>query len=388
MQQILSFIGLAPPAVTATQAVRSGASPPGSPGLFGDLLFQAQPASLPTSSLPTVAVALVEAITTAAPADSTGTDAQAQTIDPLEQLLAVATSLTQQAQTLTLTAASPAAPTPRDASSSQTGPQIQPGTLPVTVSDPALAQFVQQAVLRFMAGTTALALQAPTQPFRDLVQLVVAAEGRGQGGEVSGAPSQQVLRPEQPEKPKLPDFQNPFEIQLKNLVRDFTTRKPEAPAPGATPVETEQVLRQVTSFVKVALDGMKSEVRMQLQPENLGPVTVRLMINDGVVRATLAAQDASVKNVLQANLDQLRTRLAEQGLRVEQVQVAVGGETAFGQSDQSDHGQPRQHGETTDRQPHWRQVQTNANATPQAEPRTFERIWRPRGTGMRIDSLA
>lgn len=126
---------------------------------------------------------------------------------------------------------------------------------------------------------------------------------------------------------------------------------------------------------------------MQLHPENLGPVTVRLMVNDGIVRATLAAQDASVKNVLQTNLDQLRTRLAEQGLRVEQIQVTVGGDTAFGQSYQPDHGQGRNQSGATP-QPRWRQAQTNANGAAQPEPRTFDRIWRPRGTGMRIDSLA
>jgi len=323
-----------------------------------------------------------------------------------------ADALTAQGQTLVAVSATTSAPTPATTSTNESspGPRYQPVQAQPVAQDPALEFFTQKAVAGLMAGTTAQAPGGPQSPaaapaalqalsvphgagtsdpeqettFGDLVKMVVAAEGRdrGQRPEVGAAPSQWVPLPEQPEKPNPSEVPTTFETQLKPLVRDFTPLRPEAQAPQ---VDTEQVLRQVTSFVKVALDGMKSEFWMQLHPENLGPITVRLTVNDGVVRATLAAQDHAVKAVIQANVDQLKIRLNEQGLRVEHVQVAVGGDTAFGQSYQPDHEQGRHQG-AAPRQSSWRQIPADPGTQP--EPRTFERIWRPRGTGMRIDSLA
>lgn len=206
------------------------------------------------------------------------------------------------------------------------------------------------------------------------------------------AQSPEQSRPEQPEavrqvepaKPSGGDQTTPLAF------RQPETTRPEAPAAFAEGAPThkpmpEQVLSQVTRFMKVALEGARSEARFQLHPENLGSVAVKLVLQEGAVRADLTAHDPAVKAILEANLDQLRSRLQDQGLRVEQLQVAVGGGSHFGQPHHSRQGEQRQ-----PRQQGGRPAYPTAGAEPVTTPAPQQTasLWSLRGPGRRINTLA
>jgi flagellar hook-length control protein FliK len=159
--------------------------------------------------------------------------------------------------------------------------------------------------------------------------------------------------------------------------------------PPRPTVEPDPVIRQVSRFVKVMVDGQQSEVRMQLHPDHLGTVAVKLIVGDGVLKANLVTQDAAVKAAIEANLDQLKSRLADQGITVEQVHVTVGGDGSFSQPQHSRQGDQRQ-GEPQQGRSPLRQDRQNpdAAASPQLVRRQAANPWRPGSSGARLNSLA
>ncbi|HWI62412.1 MAG TPA: flagellar hook-length control protein FliK [Symbiobacteriaceae bacterium] len=275
----------------------------------------------------------------------------------------------------------PAAPEPRPAGEPIAAiPADEP-------ANPQLEGFVQKAV-RQVTGeesapeTTDPAPDQKARPkFGDLVKLVMDAEQPARPEGTKPAPKVAEAKAEEPDV-ALRTQQAPGPV-----ARETALTGPEAhdTAPRQ-PLEPEPVLRQVTRFVKVMVDSKQSEVRLQLHPEHLGNIAVKLVVGDGVLRANLVAQDAAVKAALEANLDQLKSRLSDQGFQVEQVHVTVGGDGGFGQPQHSRQGEQRQP------QQHWRpQGWTERN---QEEPgqQTAQRQapapWSMRGTGVRLNSLA
>ena len=69
---------------------------------------------------------------------------------------------------------------------------------------------------------------------------------------------------------------------------------------------------------------------MQLHPASLGTVHVQLAAKDGVITAQFAAQNETVKAVLETQLIQLKEQFEEQGIKVEAVEVTVANH-AYGQ---------------------------------------------------------
>jgi len=65
---------------------------------------------------------------------------------------------------------------------------------------------------------------------------------------------------------------------------------------------------------------------MRLEPPQLGRLLVSLTIRDGVVTAAFRAENAEVRDLLQASLPQLKEALAEEGVTVGRFEAATSGE--------------------------------------------------------------
>lgn len=284
-----------------------------------------------------------------------------------------------------------APPPPAAPAAPEAPPSGQP-TAAISADEPAnprLEAFVQKAVHQAAGAETAPEMpdQAPdpkARPkFGDLVKLVMDAEQapatRPEGAKVvAGAVEANAEEP-------APAVQAPQEP--RPVARETALTGPEATESAPRqPVEPEPVLRQVTRFVKVMIDSKQSEVRLQLHPEHLGNIAVKLVVGDGALRANLVAQDAAVKAALEANLDQLKSRLSDQGFQVEQVHVTVGGEGGFGHPQHSRQGEQRQPQQQW-RPQHWTD-RAQEEPGQQAPQRQAPAPWRIRGTGARLNSLA
>jgi len=94
----------------------------------------------------------------------------------------------------------------------------------------------------------------------------------------------------------------------------------------SAPVDVSSVIEQMVSSMamRTAQQGT-SEIRLQLQPENLGQVTMRLTVSGSQVNASVVAQSADVRTALVANHQELARSLSEAGLTLSGFSVDVSG---------------------------------------------------------------
>ena len=93
------------------------------------------------------------------------------------------------------------------------------------------------------------------------------------------------------------------------------------------PPETAQsVVDQVVKHLAMQVNGENSEVRITLQPESLGEVTVHVKMEGGKMQAQIDVSQASVKSALEMQLPQLRHSLSERGIDVQRLDVSFGGD--------------------------------------------------------------
>ena len=90
------------------------------------------------------------------------------------------------------------------------------------------------------------------------------------------------------------------------------------------PVTKNEIINQVVEKAKVVLSGEKSEMLMDLKPESLGKLSLKVVTERGMVVAQFVAESQQVKQVLEANMQLLKDSLEKQGLAVQQFSVSVG----------------------------------------------------------------
>ncbi|HUA07835.1 MAG TPA: flagellar hook-length control protein FliK [Candidatus Acidoferrales bacterium] len=99
-------------------------------------------------------------------------------------------------------------------------------------------------------------------------------------------------------------------------------------------VDANDVIEQMVSAMSMRTIAQgTSEIRLQLQPENLGQVSMRLTVSGNQVSANVVAQNADVGNALVANHQELARSLSQAGLTLSGFSVDVSGGDAG--SDQS-----------------------------------------------------
>lgn len=84
----------------------------------------------------------------------------------------------------------------------------------------------------------------------------------------------------------------------------------------------KSVLNQVKN-ASSQLNNGKSEVSINLRPDNLGKVNINLVSQKGELTAQITAENQQVKEMLAKGLDSLRQGLSEQGVNVNRVVVNV-----------------------------------------------------------------
>ena len=98
----------------------------------------------------------------------------------------------------------------------------------------------------------------------------------------------------------------------------------QAPVASYTTVSAENVLNQITEAIKVEIAPDTSEISLQLTPENLGTVKVKVSSNnEGVLSAQFTAQNESVKAVIESQAIVLKETLESKGVTVEAIEVTV-----------------------------------------------------------------
>ncbi|MCS6776800.1 MAG: flagellar hook-length control protein FliK [Chloroherpetonaceae bacterium] len=95
--------------------------------------------------------------------------------------------------------------------------------------------------------------------------------------------------------------------------------------PSATTVERMEVIAQVTRHLQsVHLAGLRGGILVQLQPESLGTLQIRVTSLGEEIIARITAETASAQQAIESGREQLRAALEQRGLRLTTLDVNVG----------------------------------------------------------------
>lgn len=89
-----------------------------------------------------------------------------------------------------------------------------------------------------------------------------------------------------------------------------------------------EIMTQVIEKAKVVLTGDKSEMVMDLKPDSLGKLSLKVVTERGIVMAKFVAESQQVKEVLESNMQLLKDSLEKQGLSIQGFSVSVGQDSA------------------------------------------------------------
>ena len=90
-----------------------------------------------------------------------------------------------------------------------------------------------------------------------------------------------------------------------------------------TETQAQEIMDQIMDYMKVQVKADTTNLEMQLQPESLGTLNVRIAAKDGMLTAQFTAQNEAVKNVIEGQIMILQQNLEEQGVKVQAVEVNV-----------------------------------------------------------------
>lgn len=114
-------------------------------------------------------------------------------------------------------------------------------------------------------------------------------------------------------------------LLLQNLKEDnfLTQLQQTAQTENTRATDTQDIMRQIMDYMRVSLKADSSDLEMQLHPQSLGTLHVQVASKNGVVTANFITQNETVKAALESQMVQLKESFAEQGIKVEAIEVTV-----------------------------------------------------------------
>ena len=112
-------------------------------------------------------------------------------------------------------------------------------------------------------------------------------------------------------------------VQAPGADQAFVAEPKEIELPFTSYLRPEEILDQIADYVKIHHSEGLSEMEISLNPESLGRVYLQIAAREGVITATIAAQNEAVRDALMVQALTLKEELNQQGLKVEAVEVTI-----------------------------------------------------------------
>jgi len=88
-------------------------------------------------------------------------------------------------------------------------------------------------------------------------------------------------------------------------------------------VPVRQIITQITEKASAILAHDRSEMVIELKPESLGRLSLKVVTENGIVMAKFVAENSQVQRLLESNMQMLRESLEKQGIVVQDLSVSV-----------------------------------------------------------------
>lgn len=206
------------------------------------------------------------------------------------------------------------------------------------VDAPKIAEDESGKANRPQAGTevelAAAALRARTRPSAS--QAVSAAPAAAVGGVTEAARSNRSEGSQQ---------QNWQSSYNQNSSTKFSERAQEARRSEASRPAQNPIFDQIIQNAKITVAGGKSEATIKLNPDFLGKVEMKIVVEDGKVNVKFTAENTVVQNAIVENINDLKKNLIDAGLDVQNVLVMLADQNmdmeGQEQSEQQEQNTPR-----------------------------------------------
>lgn len=88
-------------------------------------------------------------------------------------------------------------------------------------------------------------------------------------------------------------------------------------------VNPKEVINQIVNKMTVEFKSNVSEIKITLNPETLGSVSLKISTQNGMVAAQFLAENQKIKEIIESNFEQLKDSLQKQGIEVSELSVSV-----------------------------------------------------------------
>lgn len=141
------------------------------------------------------------------------------------------------------------------------------------------------------------------------------------------------------DKTTVEDNSKTVKDSFPNILNEVIIEKQTA-TQGVKPRELGNELSKVISnpqdLVEVAVDKFRSlklpdrtELRVKLRPEELGDVTVKLVLEKGQINGSIYAENKDVVNMLKSHMDYLKQELKTNNINLNSLSVNLSGDNSF-----------------------------------------------------------
>ena len=125
---------------------------------------------------------------------------------------------------------------------------------------------------------------------------------------------------------------SPVDVFVQNLA---ATQTEGAAKPSTEQVQVmKEIVNQVIEQIKIAIKPESTSMELQLNPESLGRVDLTVASKNGVLTASITAENQIAKEAIESQIQVLKDNLNNQGLKVEAIEVTVS-EFGFKQNTES-----------------------------------------------------
>ncbi len=111
-----------------------------------------------------------------------------------------------------------------------------------------------------------------------------------------------------------------FMNNIERAAESFKIDDTQMISPNA---DLQKIAEQIIDQIKINVNKANTSIEMQLTPEALGKVKVTVEESGGVLTAKFQTENHIAREAIEANLVQFKESLAEKGLKVENIEVAV-----------------------------------------------------------------
>jgi len=103
-----------------------------------------------------------------------------------------------------------------------------------------------------------------------------------------------------------------------------TAKTPGAAAPATPNAELIEHAAEVLQQIRFSLSRGAKEISVQLAPQDLGRLSIKLRVDDGRLSAVVRAENAQTLELLERQAPELRAILAQQGFDAENIELELG----------------------------------------------------------------